>query len=202
MNVKNTLINLSSHNEKLKKMITSLPTKSTKTEKKTIETLTKVAFFAYANDDIDTSMEICDELSKIKFNNDYDHWTWIEYSLALRAELAIKNRLESKAQESIGKIKEVLNSGGGLHKKIRLNVHDRFMNGEGVTLDEIEKNTPPPIEFSYRLIYLIKLIKIKTLGGSSFFTAEKLTLEIKHSLEKMRELLKNDEDILKSSLKI
>lgn len=76
------------------------------------------------------------------------------------------------------------------------------MNGEGVTLDEIEKNTPPPIEFSYRLIYLMKLIKIKTLGGSSFFTAEKLTLEIKQNLEKMRELLTNDEDILKSSLKI
>lgn len=202
MNVKNTLINLSSHNEKLKKMITSLPTKSTKTEKKTIETLTKVAFFAYANDDIDTSMEICNELSKIKFNNDYDYWTWIEYSLALRGELAIKKRLESKEKESIGKIKEVLNSGEGLHKKIRLNVHDRFMNGEGVTLDEIEKNTPPPIEFSYRLIYLMKLIKIKTLGGSSFFTAEKLTLEIKQNLEKMRELLTNDEDILKSSLKI
>ncbi|QHA88933.1 DUF6707 family protein [Serratia rhizosphaerae] len=202
MNVKNILISLSSHNEKLKKMIINLPTNSTKTEKKTLETLTKVAFFAYTNDDIDTSMEICDELSKIKFNNDYEYWTWIEYSLALRAELAIKKQLVSKKQESIKKIKEALNSGEGLHKKIRLNVHDRFMSGEGVTLDEIEKNITPPIELSYRLIHLMKLIKIKVLGGSSLFTAEKLTLEVKNNLDRMRELLTDDEDILKSSLKI
>lgn len=202
MNVKNILINLSSHNEKLKKMIINLPTNSTKTEKKTLETLTKLAFFAYTNDDIDTSMEICDELSKIKFNNDYDYWTWIEYSLALRAELAIKKQLVSKEQESIKKIKEALNSGEGLHKKIRLNVHDRFMNGEGVTFDEIGKNITPPIELSYRLIYLMKLIKIKVLGGSSFFTAEKLTLEVKNNLDRIRELLTDDEDIMKSSLKI
>ncbi|WP_371419677.1 DUF6707 family protein [Pantoea sp. CCBC3-3-1] len=32
-----------------------------------------------------------DKLSGIEFNNDYDYWAWIEYAIALRAEISIIN---------------------------------------------------------------------------------------------------------------
>ncbi|MGD8164529.1 DUF6707 family protein [Pantoea sp. FN0307] len=151
-----------------------IPTKNIKTEKAIVESLTKLAYFLFVNDENNDVILICDELSKIEFKNDYDYWTWVEYALALRAEISEQNGNKIKQVESVRLIEDALISGEGLPKKIRGNVHKRFMDGEGVALNSNEEEEG----LDARLIYLMRLIKLKSLGGSEKYTLVKASVNI------------------------
>ncbi|KJV44120.1 hypothetical protein VH86_24175 [Pantoea sp. BL1] len=192
MKFENIITELSEKTSSLKSKIESIPAKNLKTGKMVLESLSKLAFIQYVNDDFDDAEIISEKLSSIGFDNDYDYWTWIEFSISLRAQLALLKQDDEKFTDSILKIKSVLDSGEGMPKKIRNNVHNRFMAGEGVELAESVasgENKDLAISFDSRLVYLMKLIKIKVLGGSPEYSIDKVERDIEDNLSSMRGVL-------------
>ncbi|HGC6391024.1 TPA: DUF6707 family protein, partial [Cronobacter dublinensis] len=135
------------------------------------------------------AMVVCDQLANINFNNDYDYWTWIEYALCLRVELSSKFGDSEKEQNSVSLMKEALDSGAAIVRKIKNQVHERFMNGEGVNVDEAG-NMEPDTEFEYRMIYVMKLLKIKAFGGSEFFNSNFIDAEVTKNIQLMQSILR------------
>ncbi|EPO1083885.1 DUF6707 family protein [Cronobacter dublinensis] len=188
MSLKNILSELSEESVAIKNAISLLPSKSIKTDKAIVETLTKLAYFFFIDEKEQEAMAVCDKLANIKFNNDYDYWTWIEYALCLRIELSSRLADPEKKEILISIIKEALDSGEGLVKKIRNQVHERFMNGEDFGIDEVESKDSGA-EFEARMIYLMKLLKAKAFGGSEFFNPNFVDAEVKNTLKILQVLL-------------
>ena len=194
------LDDLSSENASLKFNIDHITYGNKKTDKAIVESLTKLAYILYVLDDMKNAMVVVDKLASITFENDYDYWTWIEYAISLRAELAQLEGDSRKFNDSITKINDVLDSGEGLHKRIRNNVHNRFMAGDGIELDESVlsgKNECVTDIFDFRLIYLMKLIKVKVLGGSIEYPFQLATKNIEFDVQEMKSLLVNVVDLVK-----
>lgn len=189
MKLKSMLDNLSQKNEIIKNAISLLPSKSIKTDKAIVETLAKLAYYFYIDSKEQEAMIVCDQLTNINFNNDYDYWTWIEYALCLRVELSSKVGDSEKEQNSVSLMKEALDSGAVIVRKIKSQVHERFMNGEGVNVDEAG-NMEPDTEFEYRMIYGMKLLKIKAFGGSEFFNSNFIDAEVTKNIQLMRSILR------------
>ncbi|EPR9027046.1 DUF6707 family protein [Cronobacter dublinensis] len=189
MKLKSMLDNLSQKNEIIKNAISLLPSKSIKTDKAIVETLAKLAYYFYIDSKEQEAMIVCDQLANINFNNDYDYWTWIEYALCLRVELSSKVGDSEKEQNSVSLMKEALDSGAVIVRKIKSQVHERFMNGEGVNVDEAG-NMEPDTEFEYRMIYGMKLLKIKAFGGSEFFNSNFIDAEFTKNIQLMRSILR------------
>ncbi|EPO1792870.1 DUF6707 family protein [Cronobacter turicensis] len=188
MSLKNILSELSEESVAIKNAISLLPSKSIKTDKAIVETLTKLAYFFFIDEKEQEAMAVCDQLANIKFNNDYDYWTWVEYALCLRIELSSRLGDPEKKEISINIIKQALDSGEGLVKKIRNQVHERFMNGEEFGIDEVESKDSDA-EFEARMIYLMKLLKAKAFGGSEFFNPNFVDAEIKNTLKILQAML-------------
>lgn len=189
MKLKSMLDNLSQKNEIIKNAISLLPSKSIKTDKAIVETLAKLAYYFYIDSKEQEAMIVCDQLANINFNNDYDYWTWIEYALCLRVELSSKVGDSEKEQNSVSLMKEALDSGAVIVRKIKSQVHERFMNGEGVNVDEAG-NMEPDTDFEYRMIYVMKLLKIKAFGGSEFFNSNFIDAEVTKNIQLMRSILR------------
>jgi len=187
------LRDLSKENEDLKKIISNIHSRFTVSDKGVLEGLCKVSYILYIIRDVENSLLITERLSLIPFNNDYDYWTWIEFAISLKALIAKNEGQNQIFDESLEKINSALNHGEGLVKKVRLNVHQRFMAGEGVNIDELKNynNLSLADDFDYRLIYLMKLIKIKVLGGSPEYPVSKALDEMVQNISAMKELLKD-----------
>lgn len=188
MSLKNILSELSEESVAIKNAISLLSSKSIKTDKAIVETLTKLAYFFFIDEKEQEAMAVCDQLANIQFNNDYDYWTWVEYALCLRIELSSRLGDPEKKEISISVIKKALDSGEGLVKKIRNQVHERFMNGEEFGIDEVESKDSDA-EFEARMIYLMKLFKAKAFGGSEFFNPNFVDAEVKNTLKILQALL-------------
>ncbi|WP_336282174.1 DUF6707 family protein [Cronobacter dublinensis] len=197
MKLKSMLDNLSEKNEIIKNAISLLPSKSIKTDKAIVETLAKLAYYFYIDSKEQEAMIVCDQLANINFNNDYDYWTWIEYALCLRVELSSKFGDSEKQKNSVSLMKVVLDSGAAIVRKIKSQVHERFMNGEGVNVDEAG-NMEPDTDFEYRMIYVMKLFKIKAFGGSEFFNSNFVDAEVTKNIKLMQSILraKNNNQIV------
>ncbi|WP_243757217.1 DUF6707 family protein [Cronobacter turicensis] len=188
MILKNILSELSDKNLEIKNAISLLPSKNINTDKSIVETLTKLAYYFFVGEKEQEAMVICDELANIKFNNDYDCWTWVEYALCLRIELSLRLINPEKKEMSITIIQEALDSGEGLVKKIRNQVHERFMNGEKFSIDEVESKNYNA-EFEARMIYLMRLLKAKAFGGSDFFNTNFVNAEVKKNFKILKAML-------------
>ncbi len=197
MKLKSMLDNLSEKNEIIKNAISLLPSKSIKTDKAIVETLAKLAYYFYIDSKEQEAMIVCDQLANINFNNDYDYWTWIEYALCLRVELSSKFGDSEKQKNSVSLMKVALDSGVAIVRKIKSQVHERFMNGEGVNVDEAG-NMEPDTDFEYRMIYVMKLLKIKAFGGSEFFNSNFVDAEVTKNIKLMQSILraKNNNQIV------
>lgn len=185
-------------NNLLNKYIENIPLKNRETKKMELESLTKLSYILYFYGDSNNAMLILDELYKLKFENDYDYWTWIEYSIALRALISKNNMDIGGFNNCVDKILSVVNFGEGLQKTIRLKVHSRFMSGEGVELDksyfQLNKEDVTDL-FDFRLIYGMKLVKIMILGGSEKYP-ESLTIKnLEENIIEMKRLT-NDWNVI------
>lgn len=191
---------LSSENSEIKFNIQHISYKKKRNDKDVIESLTKIAYIFYVLDDIRNAELVSNKLASIPFENDYDYWTWIEYAISLRAELAQLDGDSKKFNNSIAKINDALDTGEGLHKKIRNNVYNRFMTGDGIELDESVlsgKNENLIDIFDFRLIFLMKLIKVKVLGGSVEYPFQLAVENIDIDIKEMKTLLVDVDDIFK-----
>ncbi len=185
MRIKEVYDSLLSDGSGLQGYLKKIPHKNKRTEKAQVESLTKLAYVFFLKDEGELCEKIIDLLSCVPFENDYDYWTWLEFSLSLRAYL---NHSGEKGIESLDKINSALNYGDGLPKKIRLNVHARFLSGEGVVL-ELTENCSQSDEFDIRLVYLMKAIKLFILNGNLSGTDLKLSIE--SNIKRLRDLLDN-----------
>lgn len=189
------LRDLSKENEDLKKIISNIHSRFTVSDKGVLEGLCKVSYILYIIRDVENSLLITERLSLIPFNNDYDYWTWIEFAISLRAEIYNQIGYNEKGRASLEIIKAALNSGEGIERKIKINVHNRFMAGEGVVLDEsIADGTRQDIynEFNHRLIYLMKLIKLNVLGASAEYSREKTLANINSNVQRILVLVQEN----------
>jgi len=197
----NILDDLAMDNGEIRILTENIANKNKKTDKAIIESLTKVAYILYALDDIKNAELVTDKLASIPFNNDYDYWTWIEYAICLRATISQVNGDSKKFDESIEKIREALNYGEGLQKKVRINVHARFMQGDNVEPDGLtilEKEGDLAEIFEIRLIYLMKLIKLKVLGGSTEYPVGRAIENINYNVHEIKSLIINIDDLIKN----
>lgn len=140
-------------------------------------------------------MLITDKLSIIPFNNDYDYWAWIDFAVSLRAKISENTSDNERRKDSLRIMNKALDYDEGLQKKIKNNVHNRFMAGEGVELNSLiyaEGNTNFQEEFNYRLIYLMKLIKLDVLGASDEYPIEKVRENINNNVKIMQQLINDD----------
>lgn len=169
-----------------------IPRGNLNTDKKIVESLTKLAFILYIDDKVLESKSITDKLSKIPFFNDYDYWTWIEFAISLNALIAKDEGKNQIFDESLGKINSALNYGEGLIKKVKLSVHQRFMAGEGINIDELNShgNLSLADEFDCRLIYLMRLVKIKVLGGSPEYPISKVLDDMAMNISEIKAVFK------------
>lgn len=88
-----------------------------------------------------------------------------------------------------------MNYGEGFQKKIKNNVHNRFMAGEGVELDKLvssQENINIYEEFNHRLIYLMKLIKLEILGASDEYPVEKATENIGNNVKALQKIISSN----------
>lgn len=140
-------------------------------------------------------MLITDKLSIIPFNNDYDYWAWIEFAVSLRAKISENTSDNERRKDSLRIVNKALDYGEGLQEKIKNNVHNRFMAGEGVELNSLihaEGNTNFHEEFNCRLIFLMKLIKFDVLGASEKYPIEKVRENINNNVKIMQQLINDD----------
>lgn len=183
-----TLSELSKQNQVLKENIDHIPLRFRNTDKSILESLTKLSYILFVKDDLRNAALVTDTLAVIDYVNDYDYWTWVEYALALRAEIAGIQNQESKRIASVTRITDALACGEGLQKKIKIAVHNRFMAGEGITLDALimaGDSVQAADEFNQRVIFLMALIKLKSLGASAEYPMEKVCQNIAENLKRM-----------------
>ncbi len=89
-----------------------------------------------------------------------------------------------------------MNYGEGLQKKIKNNVHNRFMAAEGIELVNFvttQENVNIYEEFNHRLIYLMKLIKLEILGASNEYPVEKVRKNIGNNVKAMQKLISSND---------
>lgn len=163
-------------------LLLKIPKRNKRTEKSIAESITKLAYICYLLGNESCAKKIVDLVGSVSFENDYDYWTWVEFSLSLKAYLC-----KSECSDSIKVINDAVNFGEGLPKKIKLNVHNRFMEGVGVVLDCDCNDVSPIDEFDFRLIYFMKLVKLSVLGGK--LSNNDLNSEISFNIKRMKELL-------------
>ena len=180
---------LTKDSSSLADMIKHISSKYLKSDVKIVESLTKLAYINFLIGEKRNCEFITEKLSLIDFNNDYDYWIWIEFALCLRVELSLIKGDIIKYENSIDLIKKPLSSGEGLEKKIRNNVHIRFMSGEGVELDLDYRKEDLFIMFERTLIYLMKLLKLKAFGGSNEFTIQQVDVRIANILPDLNHLI-------------
>ena len=178
-------------NSFLNECMENIPLKNRKTKKLELESLAKLSYILYLYGDSNNAMLILDELYELPFENDYDYWTWIEYSIALRALISKNNMDVDRFNDCIDRILSVINFGEGLQKKIRLKVHSRFMSGEGVELDkcffQLDKENVTDL-FDFRLVYAMKLVKLMILGGSEKFPESLIVDSLEGNIIEMKSL--------------
>lgn len=169
---------LGQESKSLENIIKHIPGKNLKSDVKIIEALTKLAYINFLIGEKENCEFVTDKLSLIDFNDNYDYWTWIEFALCLRVELSLIKDDISRYENSINLIKKPLNSGDDFQKKIRNNVHLRFMAGEGVELNLDESNENVLVVFERKLVYLMKLLKLKAFGGSGEYAIQQIEMKI------------------------
>lgn len=180
---------LSKESDSLSDILNKVPRKNIKNKKLMLESIVRVAYILNILGSYKDAELVTDFLSNIKFENNYDYWTWLEFSLALRAELAFNVGDINKSVESVDIMSEALHSGEGLQKMIRINVHSRFMDGEMLELKSVGEETNYSFMFDHNIINLMRLVKMKVLGGSDKFNIDLLESEIKKETSQLLSIL-------------
>jgi hypothetical protein len=154
-----------------------------------LESLIELAYFQYVVGNTNTSYELVKLVSEIKFANDFDIWTWVEYGLILQSTIHKERNEEKLASECTNKITASLEKGNPVNKK----VFKRTLNGDGIpeAYKEIEEAHDEESEYYGRIILLMKLMLIREMGGGEDFTVERADKEIQENIERLKVLIGN-----------
>lgn len=179
----------------LQSYIEQIPAKYKKTQKAYLTALVKLSYLLYINQSEQKPQikSLLDELSRIPFEENYDYWTWVEHALVLQARIAREKEQQAVYKQFMQLIEDALNTGEEAVVKIKHNVQDRFVKGETLstqTIDAAIKKNDLLMECEQRILYVMKLFKIKELGAQLPYTDEKIDEESTQHMERINEIVK------------
>lgn len=179
----------------LQSYIEQIPAKYKKTQKAYLTALVKLSYLLYINQSEQKPQikSLLDELSRIPFEENYDYWTWVEHALILQARIAREEGQQEVYDQAMHLIEEALHTGEEAVVKIKRNVQERFVKGETLTTQTIDaaiQQKKPSIECDQRILYVMKLFKIKELGAQLPYTDEKIDEESTQHMERINEIVK------------
>lgn len=179
----------------LQSYIEQIPAKYKKTQKAYLTALVKLSYLLYITQSKQNSdiKKLLDELSQIPFAENYDYWTWVEYALILQARIAREEGQSDVYGQAMKRINDALQTGEEAVVKVKHNVQDRFVKGETLntkTIDAAITQKKPSMECEQRILYIMKLFKIKELGAQLPYTDEKIDAESQQYIERVNEIIK------------
>lgn len=179
----------------LQSYIEQIPAKYKKTQKAYLAALVKLSYLLYITQSNQNSdiKKLLDELSQIPFAENYDYWTWVEHALILQARIAREEGQQEVYDQAMHLIEEALYTGEEAVVKVKHNVQDRFVKGETLntkTIDAAIGQKKLSMECDQRILYIMKLFKIKELGAQLPYTDEKIDAESQQYIERVNEIVK------------
>lgn len=169
------------NNSYLTEYFEKIPLKNKKTKKSFLESAVLLSYILYLIQD-KNYLIIVTELSEVEFFSDYDYWTWIEYAICLLAyQYKEENKLE-KFNQLKTKLDNTLNQGKNeLVITVKKNIHQRFLSGEMLdksAINEAINEKDSSVEIHQRLVFMMRLIKLKVYAEQSRIDKDKLNHEI------------------------
>ena len=180
-------INKSSRNKIETKLATSLKRRFNPIISYDLSNLIELAYFQYVVGNTETSFELASLISDIKFANDFDIWTWVEYGLVLLSAIYKERSEENFANECTNKITARLNEDSPVNRK----VFKRTLNGDRISkaYKKIEQAHDEKSEYAERVALLMNLMLIREMGGGEAFTCEMADKEIQENIERIQVLV-------------
>ena len=178
----------------LQAYIKQIPAKYKKTQKSYLTALVKLSYLLYLtqNDQKPQVKVLLHELSQIPFAENYDYWTWVEHALILQARIAREEGQSDVYDQAMKCIEEALNTGEEDVVKVKHNVQNRFVKGETLstkTIDAAIQKDDILMECDQRIVYIMKLFKIKELGAQLPYTDEKIEQESQQYMGRINEIV-------------
>ncbi|MFD1886687.1 DUF6707 family protein [Paenibacillus wenxiniae] len=171
--------------------IERLPARDMRNDRDKLQTLSELGWLLYAQGENTAAYEIAKPLSQVPFDGNYNRWTWLEHANVLLALVAPAEQAEEARQHAITAIEEAVRTGKKDIVQVKKQVHKRFLNGETLDTDAIQRNVDEgnrTDEAARRLILLKSLRKIELLGGSKAYPAERAAQEAEEQIEAVRQI--------------
>lgn len=192
MNVKE-LIEEVENDVELVSYLNRIPKKNKKTQASYLESLNRLAYLLYLDDQEEMAKELLDRIIQVPFEGNYNTWTFVDSALVLLA------YLEREAENQVFVYKKLLLSpleqGEESTQKIRRRVHQRFLNGDSLEqkLAKIEQAPSPESEMERRLLYLTDLLKIHLFIDESTCEETDIQAKIEENMEILKKYIKKHE---------
>ncbi|WP_046215999.1 DUF6707 family protein [Paenibacillus wulumuqiensis] len=168
------------------------PARARRTTKGELETCVRLGWLLYVTGEPEAAGQLIEPLTAVSFENNYDHWTWIEYALVLQVQLSAGAADEEKVrQHAISAVEQAVQTGEESIVQVKQKVHGRFLRGETLHPENIEKAVQDKDdirEANYRLIHLMELSKLAVLGGSAEYPAEQAAREAAEQQARIRQI--------------
>jgi hypothetical protein len=145
-----------------------------------LENAKNLAYYLYAYNKFDQSLEVCKYLSQIEFNGNFNIWGWVELTFVLMSRILKKNNLNDEAKLYIHRIK----SAGFI---------DDRLNGLLLCDEDIQEcisDGDKIRERDFRMCQMNELCFIIELGGSRKYPIKKTEQLFLSNLEELQKLLK------------
>ena len=192
MNVKE-LIEEVENDVELVSYLNRIPKKNKKTQASYLESLNRLAYLLYLDDQEEMAKELLDRIIQIPFEGNYNTWTFVDGSLVLLT------YLEREVENQVIVYKKLLLSpleqGEESTQNIRRRVHQRFLNGDSLEqkLAKIEQASSTESEMERRLLYLTDLLKIYLFIAESTCEETDIQAKIEENMEILKKYIKEHE---------
>jgi len=153
-----------------------------------LEGLIRLATLRFVLDDTATTLKLTNLISDIKFDNDFDIWTWVEHGLVLQSAVYRKQGKTELAKECINKIASTFEN-----DPINKRVFMRTLNGDGISTaySKIQKAYDEEAEYGRRIALLWKLMLIREMGGGEEFSTDRADKEIQENIDRLKILIES-----------
>lgn len=129
------------------------------------------------------AMQVCDLLSDVSFNGNYDLWNNADYAACLKARILRENSVEDGRAELLRRVNE--------HREPELyhNTVDYYRNTINLNIESDDKYHPGKITDFWRINKLIKAIEYREAGGYPV-SDEELEKDIEELIVDLRKIAK------------
>jgi hypothetical protein len=155
------------------------------------ESLCDFAYWLYIDGSESDALDVCECVVTRDFDHNFDTWTWIEFTLALRARLTARVGDASARDFFVAQVTEAVQSGDDRQVQLKRKVHSRLLAGSQLRFDKIQvaiDDKDHRSELDWRMVLLKDQIKLEQLGGSEAMPADEITAAIDSNCRAIHEL--------------